>query len=62
MCYSATVPKSAHATRVRTVQQFVACVQRAAPEMLNKLKVHLLLHLPENMLDFGPTVNYNTER
>ena len=58
MCYSTTVSKSAHATRVWTVQHFVDCVKRAAPEM--KLKVHLLLHLPENMLDLGPTVNYST--
>ena len=30
--------------------------------MLQKVKVHLLLHLPDNLMDFGPPANYNTER
>lgn len=44
------------------VEEFVQCVRAVAPEMLHKVKVHLLLHLPDNLLDFGPAANYNTER
>lgn len=63
VCYSDTLAKSGHADRVHTVQHhFLDCVQNAAPEMLKKMKIHLLLHLPDNILDFGPTANYNTER
>ena len=32
------------------------------PNLKRKLKVHLLLHLCESMLQFGPTSAYNTER
>ena len=31
-------------------------------EMLQKPKVHLLLHMADNMADFRPTSAYNTER
>ena len=57
----ATLPHclSDHDTRVRTVRHFIHCVQHVAPEMLQKLKVHLLLHLPDNILDFVPPANYN---
>ena len=57
-----TLTKSGHTERVQKVQHFIDCVQTSAPEMLKKLKVHLLLHLPENIIDFGHTANYNTER
>eukprot|EP00731_Ephydatia_muelleri_P038418 Em0755g1a len=32
------------------------------PNLKRKLKVHLLLHLCESMLQFGPPLAYNTER
>ena len=32
------------------------------PEQLKKLKVHLILHLVDNMKEFGPTASFNTER
>ena len=32
------------------------------PTLKRKLKVHLLLHLCESMLQFGPPSAYNTER
>lgn len=31
-------------------------------ELLQKSKVHLLLHLVECMMEFGPTAAFNTER
>ena len=45
-----------------TVKSFVECVHASSPEMQQKVKIHLLLHLPDNMVDFGPPSNYNTER
>ena len=43
-------------------QKFVTTVKEHQPEMLKKQKVHLLLHLPESMKEFGPTSCFNTER
>lgn len=43
-------------------QDFVDTVKLNSPELLKKLKVHLILHLPQNMHDFGPTSAFNTER
>lgn len=34
----------------------------AYPAFLAKQKIHLLLHLPEVMMQFGPPSAYNTER
>ena len=42
-------------------EEFVACVATAIPEM-HKVKIHLLLHLPSNLVEFGPAANCNTER
>lgn len=42
-------------------EEFVACVATAIPEMLHKVKIHLLLHLPSNLVEFGPAANCNTE-
>ena len=30
--------------------------------LLQRAKIHLILHLPDSMLDFGPTRTFNTER
>lgn len=35
---------------------------QSCPDMLQKVKVHLLLHLPDNLMDFGPPADYNTAR
>ena len=44
-----------------TYQSFIDAVKVGCPEVLKKPKIHLLLHLPDNMYDFVPTVAYNTE-
>ncbi|KAL5496712.1 hypothetical protein EMCRGX_G013056 [Ephydatia muelleri] len=41
---------------------FMRAVDLHAPELKGKLKIHLILHLPENMLMFGPASTFNTER
>ena len=51
-----------HNNVATTCQSFVDSVKRHYPEFLLKPKIHLLLHLHENMTDFGPTMSYNTER
>ena len=43
-------------------QNFVDAVYSYKPEMLQKPKFHLLLHLAENMTEFGPTASFNIER
>ena len=43
-------------------KSFVASVSEHQPDMLKKQKVHLLLHLTENMDQFGPTSAFNSER
>ena len=43
-------------------KRFVELVTTHFPKFNNKVKVHLLLHLPSNISDFGPTATFNTER
>ena len=43
-------------------QEFPTAIQRYKPQFLQKPKVYLLLHLPDSMMQFGPTVSFNTER
>ena len=40
---------------------FVESVKKCVPEQLKKLKVHLILHLVDDMKEFGPTASFNTE-
>ncbi len=46
----------------RICVEFVQAVQITFPEMLQKPKIHLLLHLIDSMRDFGPASGFNTER
>ena len=43
-------------------EAFVQSIKEHSPELQKKAKIHLLLHLTENMFDFGPTSAFNTER
>ena len=36
---------------------FTHAVERNCPELRRKLKIHILLHLPDDMLQFGPSFN-----
>ena len=62
LCYVHTVKVSDLDHYCHIVEEFVACTTAADPEMLCKVKIHLLLHLPGNLAGFGPPANYNTER
>ena len=42
---------------------FINAVKKNYPEVLTrKPKIHMLLHLPQNISDFGSTACFNTER
>ena len=41
---------------------FIESVKKFFPEQLKKLKVHLILHLVDDMKEFGPTASFNTEK
>ncbi len=43
-------------------KQLLDTVRTHQPDLLKKPKMHLLLHLPDDMESFGPTMAYNTER
>ena len=43
-------------------QAFVRTVQELRPELMKKSKIHLFLHLADNLSQYGPTAAYNTER
>ena len=43
-------------------EEFVCAVKQYTPEFVNKVKIHLLLHLTDSICDFGPTSAFNTER
>ena len=43
-------------------QEFMASTAQYTPVYSKRLKTHLVLHLVDNMIDFGPTDCYNTER
>lgn len=41
---------------------FVQAVKETFPELQKKVKVHLFLHLAQDMSDFGPTSAFSAER
>lgn len=43
-------------------EQFVTSVANYMPQFSKRLKVHLLLHLVDDMIQFGPASCFNTER
>ena len=45
-----------------TCSKFVSIVLRSMPEIGRRLKIHLLLHLVDNILEFGPPSSFSTER
>ena len=43
-------------------QMFVDLITQYSPEYSKRLKVHILLHLADDIRDFGPSNVFNTER
>ena len=42
-------------------KRFVSSIKEHFPHLQKKVKIHLLLHLTDKMVDFGPTSSFNTE-
>ena len=42
--------------------QFARAIDCYSVTWRKKLKIHLILHLPDSMLRFGPASSFNTER
>ena len=40
--------------RQKVVQDFLSEVKGVAPELLNSLKMHLAIHIPDHLMQFGP--------
>ena len=54
-------PEEAESHRL-TCTKFVNSVLKNMPDLAKRLKMHLLLHLVDNMLTFGPSSSVSTER
>ncbi|XP_070533684.1 uncharacterized protein [Ptychodera flava] len=60
--YSSNI-NAEYIAKVKTlVKSFLLKAKEVMPTLLNKSKVHMLQHLPEDLVDFGPTTCYSTER
>ena len=46
----------------QTCQELLDTVKECHPQLLQNRKIHILLHLVENMRDFGPCSGFNTDR
>ena len=46
----------------KACKDFVDLVRDCFPQLQKKVKIHLILHLTESMIDLGPTSTFNTER
>ena len=62
MAYCTLFSERDHDKCKEICQDFVDAIIANFPALTKKVKIHLLLHLPDCMLDFGPTSAYNTER
>jgi len=50
------------ASTKKVCEGFIEAVKSQDPNLLNRPKFHLLLHLPQSMADFGRTASFNSER
>jgi len=48
--------------RQSTVKNFLREVKKTTPHLLNTLKAHLTVHIPDHLMRFGPMKAYSTER
>ena len=51
-----------HASVKVLCKDFIRVAKKDMPSLLQKPKIHLILHLSENLKEFGPVAVYNTER
>ena len=55
IAYAKKFSQSRYREWKRITYEFVTAITRYKPELLKKQKIHLLLHLVDNMQEFGPT-------
>lgn len=60
--FLATYCKSVSASLSSSCEDFVMNAKQYMPSLLQKSKVHLLLHLSTNVEDFGHAASFNSER
>ena len=60
--YCDRVSSSSTSRMADSCKSLLEAIKKDKPHLLNKPKFHLLLHLPKNMMDFGPTSAFNAER
>jgi hypothetical protein len=44
------------------MEQTIECISEVHPEFMQKQKFHMLLHLKDDMLNYGPPIGFCTER
>ena len=44
------------------IQQTMEFISEVHPELMQKQKFHMLLHLQDDMLNYGPPIGFCTER
>ncbi len=44
------------------IQQTMEFISEVHPELMQKQKFHMLLHLQDDMLNYGPPISFCTER
>ena len=62
MCYVDAIDVTKREEYADICGNFISSVAIAYPKMLQKAKIHLLLHLPLVLLEYGSISAYNTER
>lgn len=62
MAYGSEVDVEDNENITNLIGQMVECMSAVHPELLQKQKFHMLLHLQDDMLNFGPPIGFNTER
>ena len=62
MAYGSEVDKENNDNISNLTEQMIQCLSEVHPELLQKQKFHMLLHLQDDMLNYGPPVGFSTER
>ncbi|XP_028417046.1 uncharacterized protein LOC114541311 isoform X2 [Dendronephthya gigantea] len=62
MAYGSEVDLDDNENITNLIRQMIDCLSEVHPELLRKQKFHMLLHLQDDMLNFGPPVGFCTER
>ena len=62
MAYSSTFVPGNMPHFYELLERFSTAVQATYPDLLKKPKMHLLHHLPQDMIDLGSATGFSTER